>query len=134
MKKHLLLALGLSFMMVINTSLIAGNPYNGHWGGSFGSIVYLRLIRPEINPEKDRPRSPIDVPQVEQTDHTLYFLDETDFVLNLYSVDDDEELTLEYSTMVPAETEAVMLPSDLSGTYVIEVIRGDQHFIGEIEL
>lgn len=134
MKKHLLLALGLSFMMVINTSLIAGNPYNGHWGGSFGSIVYLRLIRPEINPEKDRPRSPIDVPQVEQIDHTLYFLDESDLVLNLYSMDDNEELFWEYTTIVPAETESVMLPCNFSGTYVIEVIREEQHFIGEIEL
>jgi len=89
---------------------------------------------PDIYTEQNKPRGPVYIPEIGQTDHTLYFLDETDFVLNLYSVDDDEELTLEYSTMVPAETEAVMLPSDLSGTYVIEVIRGDQHFIGEIEL
>ena len=45
-----------------------------------------------------------------------------------------ENLTLEYTTFVPSTTESIVLPSDLSGTYVIEVVRGEQHFWGEIEL
>ena len=113
--------------------LLTGLPSVGAFERPMFNIrIILSLV--DIKPNPLYPRTPIETPQVGQTNHTLYFLDETDFVLNLYSVDDDEELTLEYSTMVPAETEAVMLPSDLSGTYVIEVIRGDQHFIGEIEL
>ena len=84
--------------------------------------------------KKDRPRTPVYVPQVGQIDHTLYFHDETDFTVNLYSVDEDGERTLEYSTFVPSTTESVVLPCDLAGTYVIEVIRGSQHFEGEIEL
>ena len=83
---------------------------------------------------KDRPRTPVYIPQVGQEGYTLYFHDETDFTVNLYSVDEDGERTLEYTTFVPATTESITLPSNLTGTYVIEVIRGSQHFEGEIEL
>ena len=83
---------------------------------------------------KDRPRGPVYVPEVGQTDHTLFFPDETDLFLNIYSEDEDGELLLEYSTAVPAATQSISLPASLAGTFVIEVIRADQHFQGEIEL
>ena len=96
------------------------------------SIISLSLV--DVQPNNGHPRTPVYIPQVGQIDHVLYFHDETDFTLNLYSVDEDGERTLEYSTFVPSTTESVVLPCDLAGTYVIEVIRGSQHFEGEIEL
>jgi len=96
------------------------------------NIITLSLAN--TKPNKDKPRTPVYIPQVGQIDHVLYFHDATDFTLNLYSVDEDGERTLEYTTFVPSTTETVTLPSDLTGTYVIEVIRGSQHFEGEIEL
>jgi len=78
---------------------------------------------------KDRPRGPVYVPEVGQTDHTLFFPDETDLFLNIYSEDEDGELLLEYSTAVPAATQSITLPATLAGTFVIEVVRADQHKI-----
>ena len=57
-----------------------------------------------------------------------------DFFVNFYVLDEDGEKTLEYSSIVLAQTEILTLPSTLTGSYVIEVIRGEQHFWGEIEL
>jgi len=96
------------------------------------NIILLELA--DTYPLKDRPRTPVYIPQVGQTGYTLYFHDAVDFTVNLYSVDEDGERTLEYTTFVPATTESITLPSNLTGTYVIEVIRGSQHFEGEIEL
>ena len=98
----------------------------------WGFSIQLTLV--DINPEYGHPRTPIIAPQVGQTDHTLYFPDETDLVLNLYSVDEDGDETLEYTTAVPATTTEVQLPSTLSGTYIIEVICDGLYFRGEIEL
>jgi len=96
------------------------------------NTIVLSLI--DVYPDKDHPRTPVYIPQVGQTGYTLYFHDATDFTVNLYSVDEDDELVLEYTTFVSAATESIVLPNYLSGTYVIEVIRGSQHFEGEIEL
>lgn len=86
------------------------------------------------DPAMDHTRTPVEIPQVGQSGYTLYFHDTVDFTVNIYSVDEDENLTLEYTTFVPSTTEAVQLPTTLSGNYVIEVIRGSQHFWGEITL
>lgn len=86
------------------------------------------------DPELDHPRTPVEIPQVGQSGHTLYFHDAADFTVNIYSVDEDENLTLEYTTFVPSTTEAVQLPTTLSGSYAIEVIRNEHHFWGEITL
>lgn len=100
--------------------------------GLVGIRIPLSLI--EILPGTNHPRTPIEVPQVGQTDHTLYFLDGIDLFLNIYSVDEGGDETLEYSTAVSANTTEVQLPSTLSGTYIIEVICDGLCFRGEIEL
>lgn len=97
-------------------------------------FIPFLFVQPEIDPVKDRPRGPIYMPEVGQTEHTLYFLDETDLFLNIYSVDELGDEMLEYATAVPSTTTLVQLPNDLIGTYIIEVIRGDQYFRGEIDL
>ena len=99
-----------------------------------GFSIIIQLSLTDIHPEPNHPRTPIEVPQVGQTDHTLYFLDGVDLFLNIYSVDEDGDETLEYSTAVSATTTEVQLPSAFSGTYIIEVVWDGLCFRGEIEL
>ena len=116
---------------IFAVSLLGITPPIWAWD-SLENVVFLSLT--DVQTNHGHPRTPVYIPQVGQIDYTLYFHDETDFTVNLYSVDEDDNLTLEYTTFVPSTTESIVLPSDLSGTYVIEVIRGSQHFEGEIEL
>lgn len=99
-----------------------------------GISIRIPLSLTEIHPDQPLPRTPIEAPQVGQTGHTLYFLDGIDIFLNIYSVDEDGDETLEYSTAVSATTTEVQLPSTLSGTYIIEVVCDGLCFRGEIEL
>ena len=96
--------------------------------------VPLVFGSPRIKPEKDRPRNPIEAPLVGQEGYTLYFFDEEDFTVNLYSVDGDDNLQLEYTAMVASSSSTLVLPTTLTGIFTIEVIRDGQHFWGEIEL
>lgn len=50
------------------------------------------------------------------------------------SVDNEGDETLEYTTAVPATTTSVQLPSDLTGTYIIEIICDGLCFRGTLEL
>ena len=97
-------------------------------------VIRIQFSLADIQPELGHPRNPIEAPQVEQSDHTLYFLDGTALVLNIYSVDEGGNETLEYTTAVSATTTEVQLPSTLAGTYIIEVVRDGMYFRGEIEL
>lgn len=108
------------------------NPMHAWEPSLFGVRIPLALI--EILPNPTFPRTPIEVPQVGQAGHTLYFPDETALFLNIYSVDEEGDETLEYSTSVDATTTEIQLPTTLSGTYIIEVIRDGLCFRGEIEL
>ena len=99
-----------------------------------GIFIRIQLSMVDIHPEYGHPRTPIEVPQIGQSSYTLYFLDETALTLNIYSEDEDGNETLEYTTSVSATTTEVQLPSSLSGTYIIEVVRDTLCFRGEIEL
>ena len=131
MKKTLLI-FGLLITATVCCSIKAQNPPPSHFEGTFELLIRFSLV--EIRPELDHPRNPIEAPQVGQTDHTLYFLDGTALVLNLYSVAEGGDETLEYTTAVSATTTEVQLPSTLSGTYIIEVVYDGLYFRGEIEL
>lgn len=117
---------------LLAVSLFLMSPIHAWESNEIDNLILLSLT--EIHPELEHPRSPIEVPQVGQTDHTLYFLDGTALVLNIYSVDEGGNETLEYTTAVSATTTEVQLPSTLSGTYIIEVVRDGLYFRGEIEL
>ena len=117
---------------LLAASLFMMTPVHAWEPVEFGIRIQLSLT--DIHPGVGYPRTPVDPPQVGQTDHTHYFLDETDLFLNIYSVDEGGDETLEYSTAVPSSTTEVQLPSTLSGTYIIEVIRDNMYFRGEIEL
>ena len=102
--------------------------------GTMHLFIPLTLECSHIDIRKDHPRSPVQTPRIEQDRHTLYFFDETDLSVSLYSEEECGELILDYSTTVSSTTSSILLPSNLAGTYIIEVVRGEQHFWGEIEL
>ena len=77
---------------------------------------------------------PIQPPTVSIDDHTLYFWDSCAFLIYIKEEDDDGNVQVVYTTIVTADETSITLPTDLEGTYAIEVIRGEQCFVGEIEL
>ena len=117
---------------LLAVALFVMSPIHAWEQNGINNRILLSLV--EVHPEVGYPRTPIEVPQVGQTDHTLYFIDGTALVLNIYSVDEGGNETLEYTTAVPATTTEVQLPGTLSGTYIIEVVRDGLYFRGEIEL
>ena len=81
--------------------------------------------------DKPNPKSPVQMPTVVQDGYTLYIISGcTGATLILR----DEFETEVYSTQITDETDEIVLPSALSGTYEIRLIRGSQTFVGEIEL
>ena len=81
--------------------------------------------------EDPLPKSPVQMPTVVQDGYTLYIISGcTGATLILR----DEYETEAYSTQITDETDEITLPSALSGTYEIRLIRGSQTFVGEIEL
>jgi hypothetical protein len=81
--------------------------------------------------EHSDPKSPVQMPTVVQDGYTLYIISGcTGATLTLR----DEFEIVVYSTVITDETDEVTLPSTLSGTYEIRLIRGSQTFVGEIEL
>ena len=77
------------------------------------------------------PRSLPETPTITQDGHTLYIYDGcaggTLVLLDEY----EEEV---YSIQITDAMDEIILPSSLSGTYTILLIRGDNTFGGEIEL
>ena len=77
------------------------------------------------------PKSPVLMPTIVQDGYTLYIISGcAGSTLQLL----DEFETVVYSTTITDETEEITLPSTLSGTYEIRLIRGSLTFGGEIEL
>ena len=121
-----------AFMLV--TALFLMNPVHAWEPLNPGYGIRILFTLHEIHPDTSVPRSPVIEPQVMQAGYTLYFLDEADLVLNIYSEDEDGNETLEYTTVVPASTTEIQLPLNLYGSYIIEVVRGEQCFRGGLEL
>ena len=77
------------------------------------------------------PKSPVQMPTVVQDGYSLYIISGcTGATLILR----DEYETEVYSTLITDETDEITLPSTLSGTYEIRLVRGSLTFAGEIEL
>ena len=91
------------------------------------------IVQPTINPDDgngENPRAPIPMPVLYLDGHTLtagsYTLGSTIQLL-------DEDGTVVFSTFIYIEGD-IELPTTLSGTYTIRVLRGSQTFEGEITL
>ena len=77
------------------------------------------------------PKSPDETPTVYIEDYTLFFeTNHPEYVLNIK----DEDGDVVYTTMVYSAQTQVVLPSTLSGDYVIEVIEDNLLFTGWINL
>ena len=90
--------------------------------------LQVGIIDPDIT--QDEPgRGPVQPPLIYIEDGTLTFVTNCDGCeLRLVNAEDE----VEYTTVISGST--LELPSDLSGTYVLEIICGDYIFIGEINL
>jgi hypothetical protein len=94
-----------------------------------GDYLPLNYVDPYTNPQDGHGRGPVYIPTVTIDGYTLYLWDAADFTISI--VDDEEQVV--YTTFVPADQTSVALPTTLSGSYTIEVIRGSQTFVGVIE-
>lgn len=80
---------------------------------------------------QDIPRTPVMIPNVAQSNHTLFIFSGCDnTTLELYAEDE----TLVYTTYIPEGTEQITLLSDLTGGFELRIIRGSITFVAEIEL
>lgn len=81
----------------------------------------------------DLPRGPIYVPTASIDGHIFYISNgHPDYVLQL--VDPDDEDIVVYQVLVPSNVNSIVLPSTLSGTYIIQLLWSDWRFWGYIEL
>lgn len=87
-----------------------------------------------IDPTNDNDgphKGPVQVPEVSLDGHTLYFFTPCDgCTLNLVDENDD----VVYTLVIPSGTTSLALPSDLSGEYELQIIRGNYCFWGTITL
>lgn len=92
--------------------------------------LQVRIYDP-TSPNKPIKRSPVLVPSLSLSDHTLYFNTSCDgCTLQLINEDGD----IEYGIIIPENTSTITLPFYLSGEYELQIIRGNYCFYGYIEL
>lgn len=76
-------------------------------------------------------RGPLVIPFVSLEGYTLYYVTPCDgCTLRLL----DENDVVVYSTIIPTGTTSIVLPSNLSGEYEIQIIQGNIYFWGYIIL
>lgn len=120
-KRLLLFALMMALLPLSSLSVSAENPGD----------IDLEVGYADPNIGNEQPRSPILIPQVGIDGYSLLFYTPCDgSTLRLL----DENDNVVYSTVIPDGTSTLVLPSDLSGNYRIEIIRGAFCFWGYIEL
>lgn len=94
--------------------------------------IHFPLI--DTDPLAGHGHAPVRPPHVSISDYTLFFWDACEFTLYIKEEDENGDTQVVYITYVPEDQTEVCLPSWLAGTYIIEVARGSQTFVGEIEL
>ena len=103
------------------------------WAMADGDDINLQISTIDDDPSGNNyPRSPIYIPSASIEDHTLYFGDHPDYVLQL--VDPDDETVVYYETLLPAGTNTIVLPSVYSGEYIIQLLWGNWRIWGYINL
>ncbi len=96
------------------------------------SPIPLKIGR--IDPTKPGvqfPKSPVVAPTVYIDGYALMFDTPCDGC-TLQLVDENDDVV--YSIIIPAGTTMLYLPSDLEGTFELQIIDGEWLFYGEIEL
>ena len=96
------------------------------------TIIPLQVGFDDPFTEQGEPhRGPILVPEVSIDSYTLLFMTPCDGCL-LSIVNEDDEVV--YSTIIPFGADTLVLPSSLSGSYELQIIRGNYVFYGGITL
>ena len=80
---------------------------------------------------KPLPKSPVVPPQIGIENYTLYIYSGCEDATLVLVDENDNEV---FSQEIEEDTEQIVLPSTLSGTYEIRIYRGNYMFYGEIEL
>ena len=83
------------------------------------------------NGNEPLPKSPVIKPQIGIEDYTLYIYSGCEEATLVLVDENDNEV---FSQEIEEDTEQIVLPSTLSGTYEIRIYRGNYMFYGEIEL
>lgn len=122
------------FFLTLCLSLAALNTFAGARDSLMIGNPLILLFDGYTDPMHGNGRAPIYAPSVSIDDHTLYFWDSCAFLIYIKEEDADGNEQVVYTTIVTADETSTILPSELVGNYIIEVIRGEQCFIGEIEL
>ena len=98
------------------------------------SAIGLRIpfTRGYVNPTKPRPhKSPVLAPTVYIDGNVLTFETPCDGCV-LQLVDENDDVV--YTTIIPAGATTLALPSDLEGTFELQIIDGEWMFYADIEL
>jgi hypothetical protein len=126
MKKRLLLIVIQSFFLLTSNSLKASSANDD------GLLVPLDVeVVDPTHGSGTVPRTPILVPTASLDGNTFYINSgHADFVVQLLDEDDN----VVYQTVMPSETNSIVLPSTLSGDYQIQLLWGDWMLYGWINL
>ena len=119
-KKLLTLLCILAMPAFMNAVCPPSSPITFQWG----------RIRP-TKPGYPRPKSPVVEPTVYLDGYELTFETPCDGCV-LQLVDEDDEVV--YTIIIPAGTTTLTLPSDLEGTFELQIIDGEWMFYADIEL
>jgi len=94
----------------------------------------IPFIKGRIDPTKPlnpKPKSPVVAPTVYIDGNVLTFETSCDGCV-LQLVDENDDVV--YTTIIPAGTTTLALPSDLEGTFELQIIDGEWMFYADIEL
>lgn len=92
--------------------------------------IPFRVIR-TTSPNGHNPKSPVLAPTVYIDGNVLTFDTPCDGCV-LQLVDEDDDVV--YTTIIPAGTTTLALPSDLEGTFELQIIDGEWMFYADIQL
>lgn len=96
-----------------------------------GTVPLQVSITDPTQGHKPPQRGPVVTPSINLEGYTLYFETPCDgYELCLL----DENSNVVYTTIIPVNATSLVLPSYLSGDYVIQIIQGQYYFWGFIEL
>lgn len=121
-KRNYLFVAMLAAMPFVNPISVSADP----------EPVPLKTTNPQMpSPNIPFPKSPVVKPQIGIEDNTLYIYGGCgDATLVLVDENDNEVFFQE----IEEDTDQIVLPSTLSGTYELRIYRGNYMFYGEIEL
>ena len=121
------------FFMAMLTAMPFVNPISVYGMGEDPEPVPLKEKKLETNDlgKTPLPKSPIIKPQIGIEDYTLYIYSGCEDATLVLVDENDNDV---FSQEIEDDTDQIVLPTTLSGTYELRIYRGNFMFYGEIEL